>query len=125
MNNIVFYSLCALYVANIIMLDITYFILRVVSDNSIHDHLFKKFGLISCAGPSRQRIRNITSFRISISSVSIFGFCDFIASSPNQIESILVGMSMIHFIYRCWIIWGDIVRVIIIPTISAFAFLGS
>lgn len=32
---------------------------------------------------------------------------------------------MIHSVYRCWIIWGGIVRVIIIPTILAFAFLGS
>lgn len=41
MGNILFYSLCALYIltASIIMLDMSYFILRVVSNDSTHDHL--------------------------------------------------------------------------------------
>ena len=53
MGNILFYSLCVLYVltASVIMLDMSYFILRVVSNNSAHDHLLKDFGLTSCTDP--------------------------------------------------------------------------
>lgn len=53
MGNILFYSLCVLYVltASVIILDMSYFILRVVSYNSTHDHLLKDFGLTSCADP--------------------------------------------------------------------------
>ncbi|KAF8800726.1 hypothetical protein BYT27DRAFT_7116760, partial [Phlegmacium glaucopus] len=42
---------------------------------------------------------------------TVFGCCDFIAQSV--------------LIYRCWIVWGCNIRVVIIPSILAFTFLGT
>ena len=65
-------------------------------------------------------------YGIGVAEVTVFGCCDFIA------QCILVRTAnntpFISFIYaskihRCWIVWGRNIRVIIVPSILAFAFL--
>jgi len=51
----------------------------------------------------------IVVYRIDITSTALFGCCDFIA------QCILI--------HRCWIVYGQNIRVIIIPSILAFAYL--
>ena len=64
---------------------------------------------------------------ISLIQIASFGLCDFVA------QFILVRMNcVIHLfyssnsskIYRCWIVWGCNIRVVVIPSILAFAFLS-
>ena len=70
-------------------------------------------------------------YRMSFVSAAINGFCDFIS------QSILVCTTSSHYayrssyhssktlkIYRCWIVWGRDTRVVIVPSILTFAFLG-
>ena len=66
-------------------------------------------------------------YPLLIIDVTLFTCCDFMA------QSILVRTTgntyrLIHLIhhkiYRCWIIWGYSIRVVIVPSLLAFAFLG-
>jgi len=50
-------------------------------------------------------------YAITTTQFTLFAFCDFIA------QSILI--------YRCWIVWGQNIRVVIVPSILAFAFLAT
>ncbi|KAF8815214.1 hypothetical protein BYT27DRAFT_7334064 [Phlegmacium glaucopus] len=50
-----------------------------------------------------------TILRLSFLQTTVVGFCDFIA------QSILI--------YRCWIVWGCNIRVVILPSILAVAYL--
>jgi len=52
----------------------------------------------------------ITVYHIGIVQVTVFACCDFIA------QFILI--------YRCWIMWGYSIRVVIIPSFLAFTFLA-
>ncbi|KAF8815470.1 hypothetical protein BYT27DRAFT_7333903 [Phlegmacium glaucopus] len=55
-------------------------------------------------------IGNLTTiFQLSLVQNTVFGCCDFIA------QSILI--------YRCWIVWGCNIRVVILPSILAVAYL--
>jgi len=49
------------------------------------------------------------AYNLSRADIIVFGFCDFIA------QSILI--------HRCWIVWGRNIRVVIVPSILAFAYL--
>jgi len=50
-------------------------------------------------------------YAINTTQFTLFACCDFIA------QSILI--------YRCWIVWGQNIRVVIVPSILAFAFLAT
>jgi len=49
-------------------------------------------------------------YDLQIIQYTVFACCDFIAQ--------------FMLIYRCWIIWGCSIRVVIVPSFLAFAFLG-
>ncbi|KAF8817017.1 hypothetical protein BYT27DRAFT_7247887 [Phlegmacium glaucopus] len=51
-----------------------------------------------------------TTLHLELLRATVFGCCDFIA------QSILI--------YRCWIVWGCNIRVVILPSILAVAYLG-
>jgi len=51
-----------------------------------------------------------TEYHLTILQVTIFACCDFIA------QSILI--------YRCWIVWGYNIHVVIVPSLLAFTFLA-
>ncbi|KAF8810791.1 hypothetical protein BYT27DRAFT_7185585 [Phlegmacium glaucopus] len=54
--------------------------------------------------------RNLTAtFQLDLLQGAVFGWCDFIA------QSILI--------YRCWIVWGCNIRVVILPSILAVVYL--
>ena len=67
-------------------------------------------------------------FRVSIVATTVNGCCDFIA------QCTLVRIN--HFtyhpfyspksskIYRCWIVWGKNIRVVIVPTFLAITYIG-
>ena len=66
-------------------------------------------------------------YGVDVTEATLFGCCDFIA------QCILVRTAnntpFISFIYaskihRCWIVYGQDIRVVIIPSILAFAYLG-
>src|SRR5882757_2788074 len=65
------------------------------------------------------------TYHITIAQIIVFGFCDFIAQSI-LVRTIIHLIYSSHFskIHRCWIVWGRNIRVVIIPSILAFAFLG-
>ena len=119
-KNILFYALWALYAltAATNIIDIIYFLFP--DPVSMDDHgcliLFQLVVQTNC-------------YHLGIIVVTLFACCDFIA------QSILVRttgtMLIIYFIhlilqkiYRCWIVWGYSIRVVIVPSFLAFAFLG-
>src|SRR5882757_10303967 len=65
------------------------------------------------------------TYDLAIAQIIVFGFCDFIAQSI-LVRTIIHLIYSSHFskIHRCWIVWGRNIRVVIIPAILAFAFLG-
>ena len=120
-KNILFYALWALYAltgaTNIIDI-IAFFFPDPVS---MDDHGCLIFF---------QLVIQTIFYHLEIIVVVLFACCDFIA------QSILVRttgtMLIIYFIhlilqkiYRCWIVWGYSIRVVIVPSFLAFAFLGS
>ena len=65
---------------------------------------------------------------ISRAQSTINGFCDFISQTILVCTTYQVSRSFHSSIsskvYRCWIVWGQDIRVVIIPSVLAFAFLG-
>jgi hypothetical protein len=125
--NIIFYALCVLYVLSTVnvVLDLVVNTLQAkVSNNFTCKNIaFLKF---SC---ERQYILPaLLKFRLSIVQNAVNGCCDFIA------QSILVRINHCIYhsfcslkfskIYRCWIVWGQNIRVVIVPSFLAIAFLG-
>ena len=131
---ILFYALCLLYVLSTatIVSDLVAFILEV-SNNSI----CKNFIFLSSV---QSRIRTLSPqlqidlqpifLRLLIVQTIATGCCDFLA------QCILVRISHCtnhppfyspksSKIYRCWIVWGQDIRVVIIPSFLAIAFLGT
>ena len=132
---ILFYAVCLLYVlsAATFVSDLLNLILEV-SDNSICKNTFQFFisvaqAQVETVSPQLQIDSGlIILFRISIVQIIASGFCDFLA------QCILVGINHCTYhpfyspksskIYRCWIVWGKDIRVVIIPLFLAIAYLG-
>jgi len=93
-TTILFYSLCILYVLSVI---------QVATDVAQVVIQFLPTG----APTAENTLSVYTSYVIS---AVVTACCDFIA------QSILI--------YRCWIVWNRDIRVVIIPSILAFVFLG-
>ncbi|KAF8811386.1 hypothetical protein BYT27DRAFT_7240481 [Phlegmacium glaucopus] len=93
-RNIVFYTLCSLYVLSVVTVVID--IVSVVNFDSIVQQLGS----------------GLTPYQfldVLVIQGTVFACSDFIA------QSILI--------YRCWIVWGYNIRVVILPSILAFVFL--
>ena len=119
----VFYALCVLYVLSVavVALETGLFVVGFVSNNAAFFQL--------CANQLCVQTGDVSiAFRTTIAQGVLFGCCDFLA------QCILVRATdnayRFHlFIYsskirRCWIVWGCNMRVVIVPCILAFAYLG-
>jgi hypothetical protein len=126
---IIFYALCVLYIlstVNVVIDLVGNTPGFAVSNNSICKNItFLKF---SC-----ERQRSLTAslaLRLLIVQSTVNGCCDFLA------QCILVRINhcirvyhsfyslKLSKIYRCWIVWGQNIRVVIVPSFLAIAFLG-
>src|SRR5277367_6441280 len=69
-----------------------------------------------------------TLLSISRTRGTINGFCDFISQTILVCTTYQVSRSFHSSIsskvYRCWIVWGHDIRVVIIPSVLIFTFLG-
>ena len=67
-------------------------------------------------------------YHLDIIQATVFACCDFIAQlvlvRTTGDAYYLKYSSMSSKIYRCWIVWGRNIRVVIVPSILAFAFLS-
>ena len=68
-------------------------------------------------------------YHLQIMQAISFACCDFIAQSVLvrkiwQCLSICLTHLILQKIFRCWIVWGRNIHVVILPSILAFAFLG-
>ena len=130
---ILFYAVCLLYVLSGVSFasDIVALVFYV-SNNSICEISF------FCISRAQTRFRTLSPqlqtdllpmlSRISIIQATVGGFCDFLG------QCILVRRNHCTYhpsywckyskIYRCWIVWGQNIRVVIIPSFLAIAFLG-
>ena len=129
--NLVFYALCLLYVlstANFVVDLLGYTI--GVSNNSISKNiiflsimqLYRRMDTL----PVQLQLDFL--FRIEIVQTVLFGCCDVIGqsilvSTNHCTSSIHVNLQTLK-IYRCWIVWGKNIRVIIIPSFLVIACLG-
>ena len=131
---IYFYTLCLLYVLSTatVVSDLVVAILQV-SNNPVFKNI--KFlsvvqFRISTPSESLQPQIDLQSilFHVSIFQIIAIGGCDFIA------QCIIVRMERCNYhpfylsksskIYRCWIVWGQNILVVIIPSFLAIAYLG-
>jgi hypothetical protein len=128
---ILFYALCLLYVLSTVTIvcDLADYILQV-SKNSICKNIFfiSVVQLRSLTlSPQLQSDSQSVLYRLLIVQTTASGLCDFIAQciivrinhctyhpfySPNSLK-----------IYRCWIVWGQNIHVVIIPSFFAIAYL--
>jgi hypothetical protein len=120
-QNIIFHALWVLYVLSAIVIasDSAIFVFIVfVSDN-------ERLLFLTWCWSVLQNDDNTMTYYLTIANIIVFACCDFIAQS-------IIVRTIIHSIYssnfskihRCWIIWGRNIRVVIIPSMLAFAYLG-
>jgi hypothetical protein len=125
---IVFYVLCLLYVLSMAeVASDSLAIIVAVSNNSIRNIIIilMRIGALS---PQFQNDSLSMLYRVSIVQTVANGSCDFIA------QCILVRINHRAYhpfyspksskIFRCWIVWGKDIRVVIIPSFLAIAFIG-
>jgi hypothetical protein len=125
---IVFYVLCLLYVLSMasIVSDSLQHILDV-SDNFIRNIIIMQMR-IGALSPQIQNDSLSMIYRVSIVQTVANGSCDFIA----QCILVRINLRVYHpfyspkssKIFRCWIVWGKDIRVVIIPSFLAIAYIG-
>ena len=128
-----FYALCLLYVLSTasVVSDLVVAILQVSNNPVCKNINFLSAVQFHISIPSLQPQIDSQSilFHLSIFQIIAIGCCDFIA------QCILVRMNHCTTyhpfyspksskIYRCWIVWGQNIRVVIIPLFFAVAYLG-
>ena len=126
-RNILLYAICILYILSTVLFIVdTTGIVTQVSKTCIHNNNFyvNIAQRLTSLSPSKSNL-----FRLQVlynTSTTANALCDFIS------QGILVGLNRYLYlflcqfwkIYRCWVIWGRNIRVIIIPSILSLAFLG-
>ena len=121
---IVFYAICSLYVLSTVefVCDLATMVLEV-SNNSICSKNIIFLSVVQ----ARQWTITASISRLGIVQVVASGCCDFLA------QCILVRINhCIYYpfylrklqIYRCWIVWGQNIRVVIFPSFLAVTYLG-
>ena len=131
---ILFYAVCLLYVLSAVTFlgDFLAFIVGV-SNNSICKNT--NFLLVAQTRVRTLSVQNqIDSepmlFRITIIQAIAIGCCDFLAQcilvriNHCAYHRIYLSQAKSSKIYRCWIVWGQNIRVVIIPSLLAIAYLG-
>jgi hypothetical protein len=127
---IVFYVLCLLYALSMatVAMDLVQSVLGV-SNNSIRNSIIIIQMRIGALSPQDENDSQSMLYRTSIVQMVANGSCDFIA------QSILVRINHCTYhpfysptvsskIFRCWIVWGKDIRVVIIPSFLAIAYIG-
>ena len=75
-----------------------------------------------------QSFRVAMLFRLTIIRMVVFGFCDFIAQCTlvriNHCTYHPIYSLKFSKIYRCWIVWGKNICVMIVPSFLAIAFIS-
>ena len=133
-TTIIFYALCLLYILSTatVVSDLLVFIIDSdVSNNSICKNIMYYY-LCWCVLLPVQLQINLQSilFRVYIVQGTVNGCCDLIA------QCTLVRINHWHCtyhpfyspksskIYRCWIVWGKNIRVVIVPSFLAITYIG-
>jgi hypothetical protein len=133
--SIIFYALCLLYVlsttsAVVDLVAIIQFILASVevSNNSICKNIIFLSVVQTYPNSQSQIDAESYQFHLQIIQTTVNGCCDFLA------QCILVRINHCTYhpfyspksskIYRCWIVWGQNIRVVIVPSILAIIYLG-
>ena len=132
-TNIVFYALCLLYVistAATFACDLPAGIIEVTFSSVRISFLFYLIMQLGILPPAQLEIDIQSITPVMISQITINGFCDLI------FQCILVRINHCTYhlfysptnksskIYRCWIVWGKNIRVIIIPSFLGIVYLG-
>ena len=127
-RNIFVYALCILYMLStaMIALDVTCHV--VVSKTCIHHNNFSLHTII-WIGPSFDHALSSRSPPLLCFNDNNWLMRFLFSGNLSMHEVIIISIIYIHSsqfskIYRCWVVWGRNIRVIIIPSILAFAFLG-
>ena len=132
--NVVFYTLCLLYIlcTATFVCDLLAFILEVSNlNNSICNFFFSSVAqwristLFFQLEPDSQPLLN----RIVVVQNTVNACCDFtsqciIVRINRCIYYLFYSSSKSSKIYRCWIVWGQNIRFVIIPSFLAITSLG-
>jgi hypothetical protein len=128
---IVFYVLCLLYVLSMatVVSDLLAAILEV-SDNSIRNIIIMQMR-IGALSPQIQNDSPSMIYRVYIVQTVANGSCDFIAQcilvrilNHRAYPSHPFYSPKSSKIFRCWIVWGKDIRVVIIPSFLAITYIG-
>ena len=122
-KGILFHALWVLYAlsAVIIIIDILYFSIGAVSKTP----MFFQFSLVlSCTEFEHQN----SAWPFNYPRYGMFLLRFHRSIYPSTYSLVMSIIYLIHLIlqkiYRCWIVWGYNIRVVILPSVLAFAFLG-
>ena len=134
-TSIIFYALCLLYILSTVTItsDLLGLIIEV-SNNSICKNII----FLSVMQEKETRVLSFELhpvwqsiyFRDSIVQMTVDGLCDFIAQSTLvcinhcAYQYHLLYSPKSSKIYRCWIVWGKNIRVVIIPSLLAITYIG-
>ena len=130
---VILYAVCLLYVLSTVtfVTDLVALILEVSNRFICKDIIFLNSVVQTRISTLSLRLQSDSQpmlFRLMITQTTASGCCDFIS------QCIIVRIN--HFtyhpfyspksskIYRCWIVWGQNIRVVVIPSFLAIAFLG-
>ena len=128
-RNIFLYALCILYMLSTatIALDVTRHVISV-STTCIHHNIFSPYAIIWVGLPSDHTSSSRSPPLLCVAD-NIWLMRFLFSGNPSMHEVITISIiyvdsSQFSKIYRCWVIWGRKIRLIIIPSILAFVFLG-
>ena len=132
-TTIIFYALCLLYILSTatIVSDLLASALEV-SKNSIYKNviflLVMQLRVSTLLDQSQIDFLSIIIYRLLIFQGTVTGCCDFIAQCTlvrmNYCTYLLFYSPKSSKIYRCWIVWGENIRVVIVPSFLAIAYIG-
>jgi hypothetical protein len=127
---IVFYVLCLLYILSMatVVMDLLENVLGVSNNSFCNIIIMQMRHGIGALSPQWQNDSQSSILRINIVQSVVVGSCDFIA------QCILVRINHLVYhpfylpksskIFRCWIVWGKDIRVVIIPSFLTIAYIG-
>ena len=137
---VLFYAVCILYVLSTasFVTDFVFLILRV-SNDSICKNTFclsvvqtRLDTQVTTLSPQLQTDSQLMFSRILIIQATVNGCCDFLAQCilvrinhwTYHLWQLFYWPIISSKIYRCWIVWGRDIRLVIIPSFLAIAYLG-
>ena len=129
--SIIFYALCVLYVLSTVnvVLDLVALIIEIVSNNLICKNIIFLNSIVQTLKNSDNPQLRVFQFHIGIVQITVNGCCDFLAQCIlvrilNHCAYHVFYSHKFSKIYRCWIVWGQIISVVIVPSFLAITYLG-